>query len=69
MSPSVGHRLVGADLDALDRQAAQVGPAGQDQQVAPVAVGGQQVRVEPDEAQAATQLTRSSSARMSWNAV
>ena len=56
--------------------AAQVGPAGQDQQVAAVAVGRQQVGVEPDDAQRAlarrsrrAQLTRSNSARMSWNAV
>ena len=37
------YRLVRAHLDRLDRQPAQVRAAGQDQQVAPVAVGGQQV--------------------------
>ena len=49
----VGERLVGADLDALDRQPAQVGAAGQDEQVAAVAVGGQEVRVDPDQPQVA----------------
>ena len=50
------HRLVGADLVGLHRDAPQRGPAGQDQQVAPVAVGGQQVGVDPDDPQRA--LTR-----------
>lgn len=47
-----GQPLVGADLKHLDRHAAQLGPAGQDQRVAPVAVGGQQVGIDPDDAQA-----------------
>ena len=41
--------LVGVDLDGLDGDAAQLGPALQDQQVAAVAVGAQQVRVDPDQ--------------------
>jgi hypothetical protein len=47
----LGHLLVGAHLDGLDRNPADERPAGQDQHVAPVAVGGEQVRVEPDDPQ------------------
>ncbi|GAB3862091.1 hypothetical protein GCM10029963_67680 [Micromonospora andamanensis] len=46
-----GQPLVGADLKHLDRESALLGPTGQDQGVAPVAVGRQQVRVDPDDAQ------------------
>jgi hypothetical protein len=45
--------LVGVDLDGLDVQAAQLRPALQHQQVAAVAVGAQQVGVDPDQPEGA----------------
>jgi len=44
-----GHPLVGIDLGDLDREAAQPGPAGEHEQVPPVAVGAEQVRENPDQ--------------------
>src|SRR5262249_29375919 len=47
------HRLVGVHLDRLDVQPAQPGPAGEHDQVAPVAVRAEQVRVDPHQPQGA----------------
>ena len=44
-----GHRLVGIDLDRLDLDATQGGAPAQDQQIAAVTVGAEQVRVDPDD--------------------
>src|SRR5215469_4202908 len=43
------HRLVRVDLDRLDLNAAQLGPASKHQHVAPVAVSAKEIRVHPDE--------------------
>jgi hypothetical protein len=43
--------LVGVDLSDLDTDAAQSGAAGEHEQVPPVAVGAEQVRIDPDQAQ------------------
>jgi hypothetical protein len=47
----LGQPLVGAHLERLVPEAAQRRPPGEDEQVAPIAVGGQQVRVDPDDPQ------------------
>ena len=44
-----GNLLIGVDLGDLDREAAQPGPPGEHDQVPPVAVGAQQIRVDPDQ--------------------
>src|SRR5258708_5759762 len=49
--------LIGVHLDRVDGNAAQPRPARQDDQIAPVAVGAEQVRVDPDEAQGARPLS------------
>ena len=77
-----GHRLVGVDLDGLDPDAAQPGPPLQDQQVAAVTVGAEQVRVDPDQAAGGWargrvlpmalslgQAARPTAVRICWNAV
>ena len=48
-----GHRLVRVHLDGLGLDAAEPGPALQHEQVAAVAVGAQQVRVDPHQPEAA----------------
>src|SRR6202034_2105488 len=44
------HLLVGVDLDDLGRDAPQPGTSLEHEHVAPVTVGGEQVRIDPDQA-------------------
>ena len=74
------HRLVGVDLDDLDRQAAQPGTPLEHEHVAAVTVGGEQVGVDPDQAKRSHYLgtspyrarhycTRPRAMRYCWKAV
>jgi len=47
------HRLVRADLVRLDRNAADRRPPAENEQIAPVAIGREQVWIDPDDAQRA----------------
>src|SRR5258706_8243412 len=51
------HRLIGVHLDRVDGEAAQPRPASQHDQIAPVAVGAEQVREDPDQSKCARALS------------
>src|SRR5258706_6389386 len=51
------HRLIGVHLDRVDGEAAQPRPASQHDQIAPVAVGAEQAREDPDQSKCARALT------------
>jgi Pectate lyase superfamily protein len=63
------HRLVGVDLDDLDADAAQPGAALEHEHVPAVTVGGEQVRVDPDQAERTRHCTLPRAVRYCWKAV
>jgi hypothetical protein len=74
---AAGYRLVRVYADGLGVDAAQPGPALEHEQVASVPVGAEQVRVDPDQPQAARRRAvpraghwaRPRAVRICWNAV